>query len=102
MSAERMNRARQWVDKAIAAGIDPKLLHYPPGDRQEGRWFSLNEAENDALDPGPRPEDIVAEIREVLYERGRAWDYADGKFYRRLPYAQPSRAQSRENRRRFS
>jgi hypothetical protein len=83
-SMTKLERARQWVSQAIAAGMDPKLLHYPPDDpNQAGRWFYQSEPENDALDPGPRPEDIKAEIREVLYQLGRAYDCRNGHFHQR-------------------
>jgi hypothetical protein len=80
---EKMDRALEWVGKAIAAGIDPMLLHYPPGHSQAGYWFCQKRPDNRALDPGHAPEDIHAEIDEILYETGRAFEYRDGMFYRR-------------------
>lgn len=81
----KLERAREWVDRAVAAGLDPQLHHYPPGHPRAGRWYYQHEGGPEHLDPGPRPEDILPEIREVLYQTGRVWDYRDGDFHKRKP-----------------
>jgi hypothetical protein len=78
-----LERARAWVERAVAAGQKRYLVHCPAGHPQAGRRYYHVEPESGPGCPGNRPQDRLAGIREVLYRTRRACDYRNGDFVKR-------------------
>jgi hypothetical protein len=64
---ERMMKAREWIDRAIACGRNPVLI--PQRDGSFGLLTSLVDIDEEQ-DPGPMPDAVKVGVRKLLQKMG--------------------------------